>query len=191
MADSALHATLSAVRHTIGAGHHSACLIPDFLQCCIVLDTTHVLFICMHICLCSYVCTHIHMCVYIVSAALRIWLSYTVKVMQGTFLPANVAQQLDDMTSHATLKLAADKVKKQYAQLRTWRARLLKQSAEDLVDAVAHEDLAVEIENILTRYHTLQRLWQHASAALSSPPSLHSSRPIGNLPWVGCGVGHG
>lgn len=74
------------------------------------------------------------------------------RLMQGTFLPANVSQQLDDMTSHGTLKLAADKVKQQYAQLRTWRGQLLKQSSEDFADAVAHEDLAVEIENILTRY---------------------------------------
>lgn len=75
--------------------------------------------------------------------------------MQGTFLPANVSQQLDDMTSHATLKRAADKVKQQYAQLRTWRGQLLKRSAEDLADAVAHQDLAVEIENILARYDSL------------------------------------
>ena len=68
-------------------------------------------------------------------------------------MPANVSQQLDDMASHATLKLAANKVKQQYAQLCSWRARLLKQSAEDLAEAVAHEDLAVEIENILTRYN--------------------------------------
>ena len=80
--------------------------------------------------------------------------------MQGTFLPANVSQQLDDMSSHTTLKSAAAKVKHQYAQLRTWRANLLKQSAEDLTDAIAHEDLAVELENVLTRY-TIQ-----ASAAL-------------------------
>ena len=55
------------------------------------------------------------------------------------------------MSSHATLKSAAAEVKHQYAQLRTWKAAFLKQSAEDLTDAVAHEDLAVEIENVLLR----------------------------------------
>lgn len=78
-------------------------------------------------------------------------LSSTQSLTQGTFLPANVSQQLDDMLSHATLKSAAAKVKRQYAQLRSWKATLLKQSAEDLTDAVAHEDLAVEIENVLAR----------------------------------------
>lgn len=55
------------------------------------------------------------------------------------------------MASHATLKSAAAKVKHQYAQLRTWKATLLKQSAEDLTDAVAPEDLTVELETVLTR----------------------------------------
>ncbi|KAL3144746.1 hypothetical protein ABBQ38_001867 [Trebouxia sp. C0009 RCD-2024] len=82
------------------------------------------------------------------------------KMMQGTFLPANVSQQLDDMTSHATLKRAADKVKQQYAQLRTWRGQLLKRSAEDLADAVAHQDLAVEIENILASMDVMGSLAQ-------------------------------
>ena len=80
-------------------------------------------------------------------------------------MPANVSQQLDDMASHATLKLAANKVKQQYAQLCSWRAHLLKQSAEDLAEAVAHEDLAVEIENILTRYNF----------TIPAPTALHCS----------------
>lgn len=55
------------------------------------------------------------------------------------------------MSSHATLKSAATKVKHQYTKLRTWRSTLLKQSAEDLSETVAHEDLAVELENVLKR----------------------------------------
>lgn len=66
------------------------------------------------------------------------------------------------MASHATLKSAAATVKQHFAQLRTWKAALLKQSAEDLTDAVAHEDLAVEIENILTRCKPAALQWpQH------------------------------
>ena len=70
-------------------------------------------------------------------------------VVQGTFLPANVSEQLDDMASHATLKTAAAKVKQQYAKLRAWRSSLSKQSAEDLSHTMSHEDLAVELESVL------------------------------------------
>ena len=73
-------------------------------------------------------------------------------LLQGTFLPSNVSQQLDDMCSHTTLVTAAAKVKHHYAKLRTWRAALLKQSAEDLAGAVASEDIGTEIENVLKRY---------------------------------------
>ena len=58
------------------------------------------------------------------------------------------------MSSHATLKSAATKVRHQYGKLRAWRSTLLKQSAEDLAHTVAHEDLAVELENILKRQAT-------------------------------------
>ena len=71
--------------------------------------------------------------------------------MQGTFLPADVSQQLDDMATHAVLTAAAAKVKHQYSRLRTWRSALLKESAQDLATAVAHADVGTEIENVLKR----------------------------------------
>lgn len=71
--------------------------------------------------------------------------------MQGTFLPANVSEQLDDMTSHTTLVAAATKVKHHYDKLRTWRSSLLKESSQDLAGAVAADDIGTEIENVLKR----------------------------------------
>ena len=71
--------------------------------------------------------------------------------LQGTFLPANVSKQLDDMTSHTTLVAAAAKVKHHYDKLRTWRSSLLKESSQDLAGAVAANDIGTEIENVLKR----------------------------------------
>lgn len=71
--------------------------------------------------------------------------------VQGTFLPAHVSQQLDDMASHAILVAAAAKVKHQFAKLRTWRSALLKESAQHVTHAVSHPDVAIEIENVLKR----------------------------------------
>jgi hypothetical protein len=71
--------------------------------------------------------------------------------LQGTFLPANVSEQLDDMTSHTTLVAAAAKVKHHYDKLRTWRSSLLKESSQDLAGAVAADDIGTEIENVLKR----------------------------------------
>lgn len=72
-------------------------------------------------------------------------------LLQGTFLPANVSEQLDDMTSHTTLVAAATKVKHHYAKLRSWRSSLLKESSQDLAGAVAADDIGTEIENVLKR----------------------------------------
>lgn len=71
--------------------------------------------------------------------------------LQGTFLPAHVSQQLDDMASHAILVAAAAKVKHQYAKLRVWRSALLKESTSDLAGALSHEDIATDIEHVLKR----------------------------------------
>ena len=71
--------------------------------------------------------------------------------LQGTFLPAHVSEQLDDMASHAILVAAASKVKHQYAKLRVWRSALLKESTSDLAAALSHEDVATDIEHVLKR----------------------------------------
>ena len=73
-------------------------------------------------------------------------------LLQGTFLPANVAQQLDDMQSHTTLLKAATRVKHHYARLQAWKSTLLKQSMHDLAGVVAADDISTEIENVLLRY---------------------------------------
>lgn len=82
------------------------------------------------------------------------------KMMQGTFLPANVSEQLDDMTSHTTLVAAAAKVKHHYDKLRTWRSSLLKESSQDLAGAVAANDIGTEIENVLKSMDDMHRMAQ-------------------------------
>lgn len=44
--------------------------------------------------------------------------------MQGTSLPKEVAQQLDDMFEHKPLGAAADTIKRQYKKLRKWQDKL-------------------------------------------------------------------
>ena len=44
--------------------------------------------------------------------------------MQGTSLPKEVAEQLDDMFQHKLLGTAADAIKHQYRKVRTWQAKL-------------------------------------------------------------------
>ncbi|KAL0025314.1 hypothetical protein WJX79_004533 [Trebouxia sp. C0005] len=43
---------------------------------------------------------------------------------QGTSLPKEVAEQLDDMFEHTALESAAHSIKKQYEQLQSWQSRL-------------------------------------------------------------------
>lgn len=43
---------------------------------------------------------------------------------QGTSLPSEVAEQLDDMFEHTALESAAHTIKKQYEQLHSWQSRL-------------------------------------------------------------------
>ncbi len=45
-------------------------------------------------------------------------------VLQGTSLPNEVAEQLDDMFEHAALASAAHSIKKQYEQLQSWQSKL-------------------------------------------------------------------
>ena len=84
-------------------------------------------------------------------ATLNDIITTVVGVLQGTFLPANVSEQLDDMCSHSTLVTAATKVKTQYARLRLWRSSLLKESSQNLAGGVAADDIGTEIENVLKR----------------------------------------
>ena len=44
--------------------------------------------------------------------------------LQGTSLPKEVAEQLDDMFEHKPLGAAADTIKRQYRKLRKWQAKL-------------------------------------------------------------------
>ena len=55
-----------------------------------------------------------------------------VAALQGTFLPAQVAADLDNMQNHPSLQRSGDKLRGMYAKLRTWRAVLLKRSTQDL-----------------------------------------------------------
>ena len=55
-----------------------------------------------------------------------------VVTLQGTFLPAQVAADLDNMQNHPSLQRSGDKLRSMYAKLRTWRAVLLKRSTQDL-----------------------------------------------------------
>lgn len=87
------------------------------------------------------------------------------KMMQGTFLPANVSEQLDDMCSHSTLVTAATKVKTQYARLRLWRSSLLKESSQNLAGGVAADDIGTEIENVLKSMDEMQSV-AHRNAML-------------------------
>ncbi len=45
-------------------------------------------------------------------------------MLQGTSLPKEVAEQLDDMFEHTALESAAHSIKKQYEQLQSWQRRL-------------------------------------------------------------------
>lgn len=45
-------------------------------------------------------------------------------MLQGTSLPKEVAEQLDDMSEHTALESAAHSIKKQYEQLQSWQSRL-------------------------------------------------------------------
>ena len=45
-------------------------------------------------------------------------------MLQGTSLPNEVAEQLDDMFEHTALESAAHTIKKQYEQLHSWQSRL-------------------------------------------------------------------
>jgi len=48
----------------------------------------------------------------------------SLEMLQGTPLPKEVAEQLDDMFEHTALESAAHSIKKQYEQLQTWQRRL-------------------------------------------------------------------
>eukprot|EP00891_Asterochloris_glomerata_P001311 jgi/Astpho2/1311/Aster-06184 len=73
------------------------------------------------------------------------------KMLQGTFLPAQVAADLDNMQNHPSLQRSGDKLRGMYAKLRAWRAVLLKRSTQDLEDATsaADVDLAQSMEEVL------------------------------------------
>lgn len=45
-------------------------------------------------------------------------------MLQGTSLPNEVAEQLDDMFEHLALESAAHSIKKQYEQLQSWQSKL-------------------------------------------------------------------
>ena len=55
-------------------------------------------------------------------------------MLQGTSLPKEVAEQLDDMFEHTALEFAAHSIKKQYEQLQSWQSRL-QSSEQRAVDA--------------------------------------------------------
>ena len=51
--------------------------------------------------------------------------------LQGTSLPKEVAEQLDDMFEHKLLGAAADMIKRQYKKLRKWQVKLGQMGHED------------------------------------------------------------